>query len=215
MPSSHKHVRAVTQTPPLSGHPRIGQGHLRWRFMVGRLGSVWLDPLEAKGTLYKQHQLLWSCAGSTTNRGSVCADAKLVGMPLAAFLRMCGDVCQEVVERQARAQVADRAVDGANKGHAQTKALMRNAGMSRSRQQPWWRRRSKEGEKREQLQAALRALSESQLASLAAGVAMELQRRIPRLGCSVGGALTDKAKNNSTEVLLRHKDLGRWVGAGL
>ncbi|KAK3071936.1 hypothetical protein LTR53_007745 [Teratosphaeriaceae sp. CCFEE 6253] len=193
----------------------LGQGHLRWRFMLGRLGSVWLDPLEAKGTLYKQHQLLTSCAGSTTNRGSVCADAKLVSMPLAAFLRMCEDVCHEVVARHERAEAALHRVDGTGKDCAYTKALNRNAGMTRSRRQQWWRRRSKESEKREELRAALAVLSESQLASLAAGVALELQRRIPRLGWSVGGTLTDKAKNDSTEVLLRHKDLGKWVGAGL
>jgi hypothetical protein len=109
----------------------------------------------------------------------------------------------------------DDDTDASSGARSRGKASCHNTEMSTSKQRSWWCRNKRGDKKREQLRAPLRTLSEPQLRGMAAGVAMEMERRIPKLARAAHSVTVEKARSDSTEDLLRHKDLGRWVGAGL
>ncbi|KAK4958549.1 hypothetical protein LTR10_004979 [Elasticomyces elasticus] len=162
-------------------------------------------------------------AGSTAgDRRSITSDAKLAAMPLIAFLRMCEDLHDEIIVRRLRRcqeeslsrhyeQLGSHGVDTVSFGRAPERS---KSAVSRPRQ--WWSKNKKDQDRRNELRAALVSLSEGQLKNLVVGVVVEMERRIPRLACLAEAArLVERARSDSTDELLRHKDLEKWVGAGL
>ncbi|TKA74320.1 hypothetical protein B0A55_07185 [Friedmanniomyces simplex] len=194
---------------------------MSWDLISGCKCKAWLEPPDHTDGLQRQHQVLLSYAESSgVDRRNVSADAKLVGMPLTTFLRMCEDLCHEVEIRrrweESLSQQSELMGSDGTRVFPSKEALSDTRALDPRPQRRWWYKRKKDGEKRNQLRAALVTLSEVQLKSLVLGVVAEMEGRIPRLAWAGEGTLsTERAKSDSTEELLRHKDLEKWVGAGL
>ncbi|KAK0297191.1 hypothetical protein LTR01_001026 [Friedmanniomyces endolithicus] len=194
---------------------------MSWNSALGYKCKAWLDPPDHKDDLQRQHQLLRSHAKSSgADWSGAVPDAKLVGIPLVTFLRMCEDLSHEVEARRRWEAIASHQDELVGAGG--TLMALSEAPLNGSRApgpRPGWRRwygKRKDGKKRNHLRAALATLSETQLKSLVVGVVAEMERRIPRLAWSAGAAPSaERARSDSTEELLRHKDLDKWVGAGL
>ncbi len=194
---------------------------MSWNSASGYKCKAWLDPSDHKDDLQRQHQLLLSYAksGGEVRKGA-SADAKLVGIELGMFLRMCEDLSHEVEARRRREAIVKHQ-DELEGAHDTRMALSKGPlnGSRALEPRPRWRRwyaKRKDGKKRDDLRAAFATLSETQLKSLIVGVVAEMERRIPRLAWSAGAAPpAERARSASTEELLRHKDLDKWVGAGL
>ncbi|KAK1812987.1 hypothetical protein LTR12_012657 [Friedmanniomyces endolithicus] len=194
---------------------------MSWNSASGYKCKAWLDPSDHKDDLQRQHQLLLSYAKTSAEvRKGASADAKLVGIELGTFLRMCEDLSHEVEARRRREAVVSHqdellGADGARVALSKELLSGSRALEPRSQWRRWYGKR-KDGKKRDHLRAALFTLSETQLKSLVVGVVAEMERRIPRLARATGAApSTERARSDSTEELLRHKDLDKWVGAGL
>ncbi|KAK1059361.1 hypothetical protein LTR74_012672 [Friedmanniomyces endolithicus] len=194
---------------------------MSWNSASGYKCKAWLDPSDHKDDLQRQHQLLLSYAKTSAEvRKGASADAKLVGIELGTFLRMCEDLSHEVEARRRREAVVSHqdellGADGARVALSKELLSCSRALEPRSQWRRWYGKR-KDGKKRDHLRAALFTLSETQLKSLVVGVVAEMERRIPRLARATGAApSTERARSDSTEELLRHKDLDKWVGAGL